>query len=137
MRGAAYWRAEVQRTDDLIESITGVRPATFRPPMGVKTGFIHRAARRAGKHVVTWNRRAYDGIPTSTDRILDRLVPVTRAGDVLMLHDGIEPNRPRETSHSVGAVRPLIERLRGRGLQPERLDTLLGIPAYARVAESA
>lgn len=137
MRGPIYWAREVRRTDDLIESIIGMRPATFRPPMGVKTPIIHRAARRAGQPVVTWNRRALDGVTTTTDRILQRLVPTTRAGDVVLLHDGIEPNRARDTTPSVAAVRPLVRRLRERGLEPARLDRLLGIPAYARLVASA
>lgn len=139
MRGPRYWDHEVRRTDDLIASIIGLRPATFRPPMGVKTPFIHGAARRAGQPVVTWNRRALDGVETTTDRILGRLVPTTRPGDILLLHDGVEPNRPRDTAPSVAAVRPLVERLRDRGLEPVRLDRLLGIPAYddARAPASA
>jgi peptidoglycan/xylan/chitin deacetylase (PgdA/CDA1 family) len=137
MRGPHYWRRELRRTDDLIESIIGRRPATFRPPMGVKTPFIHRAARRAGQPVVTWNRRALDGVETTADRILDRLVPATRPGDVLLLHDGIEPNRRRDPAPSVAAVRPLVERLRARGLEPARLDALLGIPPYACAATAS
>jgi peptidoglycan/xylan/chitin deacetylase (PgdA/CDA1 family) len=130
MRGPHYWDREVRRTDERIASIIGVRPATFRPPMGVKTPFIHRAARRAGQPIVTWNRRALDGVETTTERILDRLAPTTSPGDILLLHDGIEPNRPRDTAPSVAAVRPLVARLRDRGLEPVRLDRLLGIPAY-------
>lgn len=131
LRGPRYWRREVEETDRLIGEVTGRRPAMFRPPMGVKTYFIHGGARRAGQRVVTWNRRAYDGIPTTTERILGRLVPTTGPGDVLMLHDGVEPNRVRETGPSVAAVRPLVERLRERGLEPARLDELLGVPGYA------
>jgi peptidoglycan/xylan/chitin deacetylase (PgdA/CDA1 family) len=126
MRGPYYWQREIDETDRIVREISGVRMTTFRPPMGVKTWFVHRAARRAGHRVVTWNRRAYDGIPTTTDRILDRLVPDTAAGDILMLHDGVEPNRPRDMSVSVAAVRPLVQRLRERGLEPARLDELIG-----------
>lgn len=130
MRGKKYWRQEIDRTDGIIEQIIGVRPALFRPPMGFKTPYVHRAATRAQQRVVTWSRRAFDGVETTTEQILRRLVPHTVAGDVLMLHDGIEPNRARKTSASVAAVKTLIERLRSRGLEPARLDTLLRIPPY-------
>jgi hypothetical protein len=89
------------------------------------------AAGRAGHSVVTWTRRAMDGIHTDPRRIVRRLVPRARAGDILALHDGVEPGSAGDRSPTVAAVRPLVEGLRLRGLEPVRLDELLAIPAYA------
>jgi hypothetical protein len=47
-----------------------------------------------------------------------------------VLHDGVEPHVRRDPSATVAAVKPLILRLRDRGLEPGRLDALLGLPAY-------
>ena len=105
--------------------------------MGVKTGFIMGAARRRGKAVVTWSRRALDGIATTTERILHRLVPHARAGDVLLLHDGVEPRSHRDPRHTVAALKPLILRLRDRGLAPAPLDDFLSLPAYAKAPTAA
>jgi peptidoglycan/xylan/chitin deacetylase (PgdA/CDA1 family) len=130
-RGRRYWERQLAETDRLIEEAAGLRPAMFRPPMGFKTYYSMRAARRRGQAVVTWNRRAVDGIVTTKERILERMVPNAAGGDVLLLHDGIEPHAlKRDPSATVAAVRPLIERLRDRGLEPAPLDELLGLPAY-------
>ena len=64
-RGRRYWDAELGMTDEIIRQATGVRPAMFRPPMGVKTGFNMAAARRRGHAVVAWSRRGMDGIRTT------------------------------------------------------------------------
>jgi peptidoglycan/xylan/chitin deacetylase (PgdA/CDA1 family) len=132
-RGLRYWHEQLSRTDEIISEIIGRRPALFRPSMGFTTWPIHHAARRAGHAMVTWSLRARDGIRTNQHEILQRLVNPARAGDILLLHDGIDPQmrRPINRAQSIEALRPLIEGLRQRQLTPVRLDQLLGIPAYA------
>lgn len=130
-RAQWYWDREVVKGDAAIERAIGRRPAMFRPPMGFKTGHVTLAARKRGLATVTWSRRAVDGVPTTPGRILDRLAASTGPGDVVLLHDGIEPHaRRRDPSATAGALPPLIAALRGRGLVLERLDRLLGLPAY-------
>lgn len=133
MRGPWYWQEQIVRTDGLIEQIIGCRPAMFRPPLGVKTWFIHRPSQKTGHSMITWSRRARDGVATTAESILDRLIPQSAAGDILLLHDGIEPHHPRDTSASVKVIRPLIIRLREQNLQPVRVDELLGLNAYSRL----
>jgi peptidoglycan/xylan/chitin deacetylase (PgdA/CDA1 family) len=125
MHTQAYWNRQIRDTDDLIERTVGHRPELFRPPMGVRTWHITAAARRNGHHVVTWTRRGRDGFNTTPRRILDRLLNNVQAGDILLLHDGIEPHSRRDPTPSVECVRPLIHALRDRGIQPVRLDDLI------------
>ncbi len=124
--GPGYWDGQIGRTNDLIEQITGERPTFFRPPMGMKTSYIMAAARRAGQRVVTWSTRAMDGIATTPERICQRLIEPARSGDILLLHDGVDPHLHRDTSASIAAVRPLVLSLRARGFKIVRLDELLG-----------
>lgn len=125
-----YWRAQVARADETIRGIIGRRPAMFRPPMGQKTAHIAKAAAGAGHTVVTWTRRAFDGVGASPARIVRRLA-ASQPGDVLLMHDGLEPNAiRRDPAATVAAVRPLIEQLRARGLEPLPLDDFLQVAAY-------
>lgn len=126
-----YWRDEIRRADDLIEQIIGVRPAVFRPPMGYKHWHVMNAAADAGHSVVTWSLRARDVLPATSSLILERLLDPARPGDVMILHDGNDPClKPSDRAGTRDAVRPLIDGLRQRGLEPVRLDELLRIPAY-------
>ena len=129
-RSSAYWQGELHRTGDAIAAAIGKRPRLFRPPMGLKNPPMARATRREGCDIITWTRRGRDGIPTTTPAILRRLVAPARAGDVLCLHDGCDPNLRRNPAPTVEAVRPLVDGLRARGLRIVRLDDLLGIPGY-------
>jgi peptidoglycan/xylan/chitin deacetylase (PgdA/CDA1 family) len=126
-----YWLEEIRRADDVIEDVVGVRPAMFRPPMGLKHWHLMNAAADLGHRVVTWSQRAMDSRPMAAESVVGRLVGPARAGDVMLLHDGSNPHlKPQGRAGTVGAVRPLIDGLRRRGLTPVRPDALLGIPAY-------
>jgi peptidoglycan/xylan/chitin deacetylase (PgdA/CDA1 family) len=129
-RRDGYWNSQVAEADEAIREIIGVRPATFRPPMGIKTAHVAGAARSAGHKVITWTRRAFDGLGTSAGRIVARLGPRAESGDILMLHDGVDPNTRRDPAPTVQSIRPLVEQLRARGLEPRPLDEMLGISAY-------
>jgi peptidoglycan/xylan/chitin deacetylase (PgdA/CDA1 family) len=126
-----YWLDEIRRADDAIERVIGRRPALFRPPMGYKHWHVMNMAADTGHSVVTWSRRAWDVKPTGAPLILQRLVEPSRGGDILLLHDGNDPClRPSDRAGTRDAVRPLIEGLRQRGLEPVRLDEMIRRPAY-------
>ena len=131
-RGRRYWDRQLADTDEVIAQAIGVRPRLFRPPIGIKTGFVMRAAARREQTVVTWSRRAVDGIRTTPQRILQRLLPHTRCGDVLLLHDGVEPHTNRDPTPTIRAIKPLVLGLRDRGLEPVPLEDLLALDPYSR-----
>lgn len=132
MRRAGYWRAELTRTEDAIEAATGVRPRLFRPPMGFRNWHLTRAARERGDVIVTWTRRAYDGVPTSAVKIVARLASCMTAGDIIALHDGTDPRGRRDPDATIAALPELIDRCQSTGLQPVRLDDLIGVAAYRK-----
>lgn len=127
--GRAFWQDQLDRADRAIEQAAGVRPRLYRPPLAMKTWISARAARRRHQ-VVTWTRSARDGLSTTPDLILRRLLARPRAGDILLLHDGVSPQSRRDPSATLDALCPLIEGLRARGLEPQRLDALTGMSAY-------
>src|SRR6185503_17090628 len=88
------------------------------------------ATRQTGHLTVTWSSRARDGLPTTPQSIMRRFDNVT-AGEILLLHDGVEPHAPhRDRSATIAALPMLLKRLRDQNLLPVRLDELLGIAAY-------
>jgi peptidoglycan/xylan/chitin deacetylase (PgdA/CDA1 family) len=128
LHGEDFWREQIERTDGVIERVIGLRPRLFRPPLGIKTWLTARAART--HTVVTWNRRGMDGIATRPQRILSRVIPRARGGDIIALHDGVSPQSRRDPMVTVEAVRPLIAGLRDRGIEPVRLDELAALEPY-------
>lgn len=122
LRGRRFWLDQLDRTDDAIERATGTRPRIFRPPLGLRSPASAWAARRRGYRVVTWSRRAFDGVPVSPETIVRRLGPACEGGDIVTLHDGLDPHGRRTIESTLAAIRPLVRALRARGLEPARLD---------------
>lgn len=100
---------EVRRTQDLLVSLTGVRPSLFRPPYGDTAPSVARTAADHGLTEVLWTVDTRDWAGASTDEIVaaaDRVEP----GGVVLLHEG----RPA----TVAAVPRILAALAARGLRP-------------------
>lgn len=129
LRGTTYWLREIDRTNATIERIIGMKPALFRPPMGFKTPHIMRAAKQLNHVVVTWSRRGFDGVQTTSDRIIASLQRVA-AGDIVALHDGFVPPFQVNPSATAHALDDLLRTWNSRGIIVQRLDSLIGVAAY-------
>jgi len=125
-----YWVKQIERTNSVIESAIGRRAAFFRPPMGFKHHRMAKAARDCECSMVTWSRRAWDGLPTTPERILRHLNHRCQPGDIILMHDGAMPNAERDPSATIESLSALIENIRSSGLELVRLDELLGIQPY-------
>jgi peptidoglycan/xylan/chitin deacetylase (PgdA/CDA1 family) len=130
LRSRRFWRNQLERTDEAIADAIGLTPALFRPPWGHKSPWMRAPLRELGKTPVGWSRRAFDGLPIRPGSIVRRMAPWTRAGDILVLHDGCEPLSSRDPAATVAALGPLIKAIRAKGLEFVRLDELLGINPY-------
>jgi peptidoglycan/xylan/chitin deacetylase (PgdA/CDA1 family) len=135
-RVGGYWRREIAMAAEVIEDAAGVRPAWFRPPMGFKHRHVLKAARLEGHTVITYTRRALDGVPTTPGRIVERLAPAARPGDILTLHDGVDPHYPHPRTATREALPAVIDGLRARGLFLSRLDELIALPPYASIPKT-
>ncbi|MEE9403301.1 MAG: polysaccharide deacetylase family protein [Algisphaera sp.] len=127
----AYWRRQLDACDDAIFDVIGKRPSFFRPPMGLKHWHMLKEVTYGGQHTVTWSRRARDGNITATPKgLIRRLLKHIRDGDILLLHDGHEPDHPGTRQHTADAIVSLAKQLRDRGYDIVRLDELLDLPGY-------
>lgn len=132
LRRGAYWRAELARTNDAIARAVGRPPRLFRPPMGFKNPHVTRAARRHGLVTVTWSQRALDGRATSPARIVRRLADRPRGGDIVLMHDGVEPRGRGDRAATIAALPDLVAAWRERGLALVRLDELIDVDGGRR-----
>lgn len=121
-RHGRYWKDQIQRTDDVIAQATGHTTRWFRPPMGFKSPAIARAARQTGHEIVTWTRRAFDGLPTTSHAIEDRLVGRITPGDIVLMHDGFEPDRPRDLTPLIDALPRILDSIREKGIHTSLLQ---------------
>jgi len=110
---------QLSSTSDLIESLTGTRPVLFRPPYGSHNALVRSIAAEQGMATIMWSVDPRDWRDYSSSRIANSVVSSTSSGAIILLHEG-HPNTP-------GAVRSIVEELRGQGYRFVTVGELLGI----------
>ncbi|WP_119727398.1 polysaccharide deacetylase family protein [Thermomonospora amylolytica] len=114
-------RAEVDRTQDAVHDVTGVRPRVFRPPYAVTDA---RVGRVAGLPQVMWSVDPMDWRarkPERMKRVIEETVRDTRPGGIVLLHDTHGP--------TVSAIPELVARLKRQGYELVTVSELFrGVP---------
>jgi peptidoglycan/xylan/chitin deacetylase (PgdA/CDA1 family) len=122
--------AELERTSALIESVCGRRPRWFRPPVGLLSPRVSRAAALAGLELIGWTATARDGAARTTPgQALARLERQIRPGAILVLHDA-SLHRAR-TPIAVAVLPQLLELLEAQRLRSVTLSELMAAPPAA------
>jgi peptidoglycan-N-acetylglucosamine deacetylase len=125
---------ELARSQGTFRTRLGVTPAFFRPPHGLWTPFLTRAATRAGVRVVNWDVMAWDWSARDSSIIAKRVLERAQAGSIVLLHDGCDGDLTTDRSPTAAALPVILAGLARRDLVPVRLDDLLGGPAYLDAA---
>lgn len=112
---------EIQKTDALIESISGKKVQLFRPPYGVTNPSIRRALEVTKHKVIGWNIRSLDGILKDEKIIFARIKNRIAPGGIVLLHD---------TSHTVTILERLMLYLEENKYKVVSIEELLKIKAY-------
>ncbi len=83
-------KEELQKTDLLIEKITGEKNHYFRPPFGVTNPHIAKAVKAVNHQVIGWNIRSLDTVIEDKNKILQRITNKIKPGSIILLHDTSE-----------------------------------------------
>jgi peptidoglycan/xylan/chitin deacetylase (PgdA/CDA1 family) len=121
---------ELQRLVDAFKARLGVCPRYYRPPHGQRTPLMSLLLSRRKMKMVTWDVSAGDWATDDPTLIATRVLRAVEPGSVIVLHDGLDGRVDVDRRVIVEALPLILEGLRQRGLQPVRLDELLGQPAY-------
>jgi peptidoglycan-N-acetylglucosamine deacetylase len=107
---------EIDRTQAIIEKITGERPGVFRPPYGARWFGLVPTLLQRGMHLILWSVTGYDW-KKDTQGIIDAALRELKPGAIILLHDGREARPPAEIdrSHTVAALPAIIAGARDRG----------------------
>ncbi len=129
--GESYWLDQLQRTSAALADITGRAPALFRAPMGFKTPPQARAVRKGSMRYIAWRVRAWDTLNISSRTICRIVTSQLRPGDIVTMHDGLEPARKMCSQEAtVQALPEILKILKQRNLTSINLDKALPGGAY-------
>ncbi len=122
-RGANATR-DMRATNAAIEAATGFRPCTFRPPYGLVDSRLVRRAHELGMTTVMWTTSSEDYLGEAGAVVAQRALLGTRAGSIVLMHDGGGSTRI-PTVHALSRV---IRKLKKRGYELVTVSQLLRQP---------
>ncbi|MEY2526930.1 MAG: hypothetical protein QOE73_1701 [Verrucomicrobiota bacterium] len=113
-------RRELQKTDDAIQSATGVRPTLMRPPYGSITQrqkkWIHNDF---GYQIVLWDVDPLDWKRPGPAVVCHRIIKETRPGSIVLSHD-IHPG-------TIEAMPSTFDQLEAKGFKFVTVTELIGM----------
>ena len=137
---------DMEKAEEVIGNILGVRPYLYRPPHGKKSPWELEAIDNLGMIEVTWNVSANDqhifamfGKPTP-EIFAREIVKDVRPGSIILLHDGfgtLHDTPKADRSLTVKALPIIITQLKAEGYSFVTVPQLLHVPAYIGAAHAS
>lgn len=118
---------ELERTQEVITGITGCKASVFRPPYSRINTCIERAAEKLGLKTILWSVSPADWLDPLPGTIAKNVLSVIKAGDIVVMHDGLDPKLKGKAGHlNTAAALPLIlDGLKRKGLTSVTVSKLL------------
>ena len=120
--GTAKVIGELSKTIELVENLTGLSMALYRPAFGVTNPSIARAVKKLNLNSIGWNVRSLDTTFRNENQVLRRITSKAHKGDIILLHDTSEK--------SILVLERLLVFLEESKLKSVTVDDLLQIKAY-------
>lgn len=115
-------KKELFKTEDLILRLTGKKPEFFRPPHGLKTPRLIRAAKDLGYQTVTWSIMAKDYRKNQKAmKIVEDILANLDKGNIVVLHDGVAERENADRKEMLIALERILVTLRERCYQFKRM----------------
>ncbi|HTP31991.1 MAG TPA: polysaccharide deacetylase family protein [Candidatus Acidoferrales bacterium] len=124
LRSPGDIEADIRRAQQAIESATGVRPACFRAPYGVRWFGLRAAQANLQLTGVMWTAIGYDW-NSGAEEVVARMTAKAANGAILCLHDGRKVRVRPDVRQTVEAVRRLVPMLLDQGYKLETISRLL------------
>jgi len=110
-------RTELENTNNVVESVTGVPPSNMRPPYGSINGRVRKVTAELGLPIIYWSIDPADWRTRNADTTYSRVMDSIKDRDIVLLHDLSAP--------TVEAVSRIIPELIDRGYQLVTVSELL------------
>ncbi|MBI3567470.1 MAG: polysaccharide deacetylase family protein [Gemmatimonadetes bacterium] len=115
LRTPSYVRRDLAEGTAAVERATGRSPRFFRAPHGFRSPWVNPVAASLGQRVVGWTLGVWDSDRPGAGEIARRAVTGTRAGTILLLHDGDGYDPAGDRTQTAAALPQIIAGLRDRG----------------------
>ncbi|MDD2573147.1 MAG: polysaccharide deacetylase family protein [Bacillota bacterium] len=108
--------SEIQKTQSIIEQITGKTPKYFAPPSGAYNRDTDRAAKDLGCKMIMWSIDTIDWKRDGVDRIIERVDKKMHGGGIVLMHP---------TDQTLEALPTMINNIMDRGFEILPLEDIV------------
>jgi polysaccharide deacetylase family sporulation protein PdaB len=115
-------RREINRCNDKIEAITGVRPNLFRPPYGDYNNAVIQAMHDMGMYTIQWDVDSLDWKDLTEEQIVARVVPKVTPGSIVLFHNGAK--------HTAKALPMILDGLQKAGYTIVKVSEIIYYDNY-------
>ncbi|MBN6188944.1 polysaccharide deacetylase family protein [Aneurinibacillus sp. BA2021] len=86
---SAQLEEEIEKTDEVIRSLTGEYPVFFRPPGGIQNDIVFKAAQKKNHMVVIWSKHqdTRDWSNPGVEKMVRQMIKHAKPGQIILLHD--------------------------------------------------
>lgn len=123
-RSPAFIYNELARAQEAIEQTTGVHPALFRAPFGLRWYGLRRAQRRLGLTGVMWTAIGLDWSHPA-EHVSRVFLDQAANGAIFCLHDGRRTRTSPDISATVDALSTFVPMLQDRGFHFESVSKMM------------
>lgn len=114
--------SEIEKTQSIIQKVTGLRVKFFRPPWGYVHPWLTSYLKKQDYQLVLWDIKVYDWQKPAAAIIAKRVLQKVKPNAVILLHDGDRTRLSCDRSQTVLALPLVIQDLRKRGYEFGRIS---------------
>ncbi|QCS53448.1 polysaccharide deacetylase family protein [Priestia flexa] len=113
---------EIEKADDKIQQITGIKPYLFRPPTGYYDDKVVKAAKNQQYTVVlwSWHQDTFDWRNPGVDKIVHQVLKNASSGNIVLFHD-----TGGDRTQTVQALKQILPELKEKGYRFVTISELL------------
>jgi peptidoglycan/xylan/chitin deacetylase (PgdA/CDA1 family) len=116
------FKDELNQTAELVFSIIGKRMKLFRPPYGVTTPNLAKAAKLLDHPIIGWTVRSLDTTNDTAEIITQRVQTQIKSGAIILLHD--------TSAKTIEVLKQTLNFAQEKGYKIVGVEQLLKIKAY-------
>ncbi len=114
---------EIEKTQSVLKEF-GIRPLTFRPPVGISNPSVGKILEQFGMIQVNFSVKANDFGNRRIDRLSTKILDRVQPDDIIMLHD-TSPVNGHRVDDFLGEVRLILQGLQNKSLAILPLSVLI------------
>ena len=124
-------REEFEKTQEIIYSISNIKPKVFRPPYGNYNDDVIKIVSSDNLSLVLWTfyQDSKDWSNPGVDVIVDTTLSKVQNGDIILLHDYVY----KKESHTVEALKIILPKLIDEGYRFVTISELIDISQEKKV----